>query len=90
MSKTLGQIAYEAYVGHYPDAYDFIDWPMLDDPARALWETAANAVAREHKNQLRLNTLVEDHISWLLRTRPDLDADDAVEQARQLYGLEGG
>lgn len=50
MSKSLGQIACEAYgnslAKHYSDDdYDLVPWEDIDEPEKSVWEDVAKAVS---------------------------------------------
>jgi hypothetical protein len=45
MSKSLGQIAFEAFVAGYRENLDHKEWPGMQQVTRDAWQAAAEAVA---------------------------------------------
>jgi hypothetical protein len=66
MSKTLGQVAFEAYNesrgGLTHDGKPTPPWESLGDGVRSGWEAAAIAV-----NERMAHETVDEHIGWALK-----------------------
>ena len=82
-TKTLGQIAYEAYCGRVDWKSVRGDrlprWEAVTDPVRAAWERAAEAVAgeRDANRPARLVAVIDD------------DGDEALYVGGELWPIDG-